>query len=47
MDGKITKGDQIKDSVGRWATVLAVKGNTLIVDRFWRFVHIDNVQAVR
>ena len=47
MDRKITKGDQIKDSTGRWATVLEVKDNVLTVDKFWKFVHIDNVQAVR
>lgn len=47
MNKQISKGDKIKDSTGRWARVVEVRDNTLIVDKFWKFVHIDNVQAVK
>lgn len=44
---QITKGSKVKDALGRWATVLDIRDNVLIVDKFWRFVHIDNVIEVR
>ena len=44
---QITKGDEIKDSTGRWATVLEVRDEVLVVNKFWGFVHTDNVQEIR
>jgi len=40
---KITKGTEIKDATGRWATVLDRRDNILIVNKFWKTVHIANV----
>jgi len=44
---KITKGTEIRDGLGRWATVLERRDNILVVDKFWAFVHIDNITAAR
>ena len=44
---KITKGTEIRDGLGRWATVLDRRDNVLVVDKFWNFVHIDNLTAAR
>lgn len=41
------KGCRIKDSLGRWATVTDHKDNVLTVDKFWKYVHTDNVQVIR
>ena len=44
---KITKGTEIRDGLGRWATVLERRDNVLVVDKFWNFIHIDNITAAR
>lgn len=47
MSSRIPVGARIKDSTGRWATVLEVTDNVLTVDKPWQYVHTDNVQAIR
>lgn len=44
---EITKGTEIKDATGRWATVTERRDDILIVNKFWKFVHISNVIEAR
>ena len=46
-DQTLKTGQRIKDATGRWATVIEQVDNVITVDKFWKFVHIDNVIEIR